>query len=242
MVAHPNDEPLLGFVWDLYVTVKEEVSTLTEILLRKHKVSCKSDATSRCGESYWGLMLKSMVVAKKILRQHPENEAASIDRSLELISRASRRVSVRVGALANETMIETLRETMNVSQEMSSAQSAISELREGLNSIQSSHLEMERNSNARYERHESLTYTFFNSINQTLQRSLSGCESQFRLGFSGMQESLQELMWYAQPTAPQLLQSAPGSISTRIPCKFNPSRCWLGSTLICESTIWTLRA
>lgn len=225
MVARPNDEPLRGFVWDLYVTVKEEVSKLTEILLRKHKVSCKSDATSRCGVSYWGLMLKSMVVAKKILRQHPENEAASIDRSLELISRASRRVSVRVSTLANETMIETLRETMNVSEEMSSTQSAISELREGLNSIQSSQLEMERNSNARYERQESLAHTFFNSINHTLQHSLSGCESQFRLGFGGMQESLQELMWYAQPTAPQLSQSALGSISTRSPCKFNPSRC-----------------
>ncbi|KAM5358870.1 hypothetical protein ACJZ2D_014929 [Fusarium nematophilum] len=191
LVARPNDERLRNFVWDLFATVKEEISKLTEILLRKHKVS----------------------LPKKILRQHPENEAASIDRSLELIGRASRRVSVRVSTLANETMIETLRETMNVGQETSRTQSAISELRERLDSVQRSQLEMERNSSARYERQESLAHTFFTSINQNLQHSLSGCESQFRLGFSGMQESLQELMWHAQPT----LQSALGNIPTQSP-------------------------
>ncbi|KAF4469538.1 hypothetical protein FALBO_3583 [Fusarium albosuccineum] len=124
-------------------------------------------------------------------------------------------VSIRVENLTNETMVETLRETRNVNQEMSKAQSAIAELRQ-------SQLEMERNSTARYEQQELLAQAFVESIDQNLQQCLGGCESQFRVGFSGMQESLQELMWYAQPLLPQLSPNTRASMMRRSPCKPKP--------------------
>lgn len=198
---------------------------LIDILLRKHKESCKTKTKScHCRAGFQGLILIFKTGPKKILRQHPENEAAVIDSSLELVSRASRRVSVRVNTLEREAMMETLRATVNVDQEMSRTQSAISELREKLDAIQNGQLEMERNSHIRYERQESLAHTFFNRINEGVQYSLDSCKSQFCTSFSGMQESLHGLIGYAQLANPRILPSAFGSSSVHTPCQLDSIR------------------
>ena len=44
--AHPKDEPLRTCVFELYLIVKEQVTKLTEVLLRKHKASCKASQDS----------------------------------------------------------------------------------------------------------------------------------------------------------------------------------------------------
>ncbi|KAF4966054.1 hypothetical protein FSARC_6254 [Fusarium sarcochroum] len=190
--AHPNDEPLRTYVFELYLTVKEQVTKLTEVLLRKHKAS----------------------LPKRLLKQHPENESAVIDTSLELITRASRRVSIRVSSLATGTMLDILKETRNISQEVSRNQLVFTKLQEGLDSIQNSQLE---NIEARYEHQELLVHAFAKSITQSLQNSLASSTSHFRQGFGGTQASLQELMWHAQPIAPQLVPDVCGFSVSRSP-------------------------
>lgn len=147
------------------------------------------------------LILTKAIVHTRIFRQHPENEGTSIEQSLELIQRASRKISSRVNILANETMIETLQQTRNANQEMTKMQSEIAGLREGLSIAQSNQLETGENETSCYERQEKLAQAFVENINQNVQRSLSVYESHFRAGFSSMQLALEELMSYPQPLA-----------------------------------------
>ncbi|KAK7427912.1 hypothetical protein QQZ08_005524 [Neonectria magnoliae] len=82
--AHPMDEQLRGFIKNLYSTLREEIPKLTTILLRQRKGS----------------------LLRRLLKQHPETEASSIDSSLETITRASHRVTTRVSILANQVMAD----------------------------------------------------------------------------------------------------------------------------------------
>ncbi|KAF7546443.1 hypothetical protein G7Z17_g8434 [Cylindrodendrum hubeiense] len=149
--AHPNDEQLRGFVENLYSTLRAEIPNLEAILLRKHKGS----------------------LTRRLLKQHPENEASTIDSSLETISRASSWVTMRVGTLANQMMVDNLKETKSVSQEMARTQAEMVKLLDSLDCIQVSQLEMEQKSIARYERHEQLIHVFSEKVFQNMQHRLT---------------------------------------------------------------------
>lgn len=115
-------------------------------------------------------------------------------------------------------MVETLREARLLSSEISRTRS---ELQQGLASIQSSQDKKELNDTARYDQLEWLCHTFVESTNMNLQRSLENCELNFRTSFSGIQDSIQELMWYAQSLSVPSL-TARGVRASRSPCKFFP--------------------
>ncbi|KAK2841625.1 hypothetical protein FQN49_006068, partial [Arthroderma sp. PD_2] len=175
--AYPNDGLLRRFVEELYQTLLDVIPKLVEVLGRKHKVS----------------------LPRRILKQHPEHEAHVIDTSLEAVSHASHRVTVRVNNLASYIAVENLRETRNVGEGVCRAQEGMGKMLDGLDSIQSSQLEMEK----RYEQQERKLHAFVESINQNLQQRLGDCEMQFRTGFFRIQDSLQGMIRYAH--SPHLL-------------------------------------
>lgn len=116
-------------------------------------------------------------------------------------------------------MVDTLRETRSVGQEMAKTQTEMVSMINGLKSIQSNQLEIEQRLTARYEKHEKLVNIFAEKVFQNLQQRLGASESQFRIGFSGIQNSLHELMNYSQyPPSPNTNFSAnAGGFGTSLP-------------------------
>lgn len=170
--ANRDDALLRTCVEELYQHVRQQTPVLVDILLRKHKGS----------------------LTRRILKQHPEVEAKAIDNALTLITRASHRVTARVGALSREVGAETLRETKNVSAEVSKTQDGVNRLLDGLESIRLAQIEAEEGQNEKYERQERLIHGFIGTINESFEKHQDDCRMHCQENYSQIQGLLQGLI------------------------------------------------
>lgn len=157
---------------ELYQALREQIPILAEVLLRKHKGS----------------------LPRRIFKQHPEVEAKAIDNALTLITRASHRVTVRVGTLSREIGAETLRETKAVSSEVSKTQDGVNSILDGLTSIRFAQAEAEKEQNEKYERQERLIHGFVGTINEGFQKHQDSCRTHCQANCAQIQELLQGLI------------------------------------------------
>lgn len=174
--AHRDDPPLRTYVEELYQTLREQIPILEEILLRKHKGS----------------------FARRILKQHPEVEAKAIDNALTLVTRASHRVTARVGTLSREVGAETLRETKALGAGVSKTQDGMNKLLDSVESVRLAQLE----SSEKYERQERLIHGFVERINDGFQRQQDDCRSHCPASCSQIQDLLQDMITCSQSTGP----------------------------------------
>ncbi|CAM1511914.1 Fc.00g094270.m01.CDS01 [Cosmosporella sp. VM-42] len=170
--VHPTDEALKTHVRDLFLTLRKEIPELRTILLRKYQES----------------------LPRHLFKQHPEGEATAITASLESIDRAARRVTSRVNALESEISVQTLRQIFSVDDAVSKSRVNLERLSDELRSLRLAQIEAEARSARRHDQVERNLHTFVESIRQAVGRQLKDCQSQFRQGFSGIQDKLLEHM------------------------------------------------
>lgn len=222
--AHRNDAALHAHVEDLYQTLRQQIPILVDILLRKHKGS----------------------LARRILKQHPEVEAKAIENGLTLITRASHRVTARVGTLSREVGAETLRETKHISADVSKTHEGVTRLLDDLDSMRLSLAEAERGQSDKYERQERLIHGFVETINKVFQQQQDDCRSHCPSSCSQIQGLLQGLINSTQSGPSPLMGYAalpaalPTTLSPALPAmhQHQPPSPWNNSLMNMSSAIY----
>ncbi|KAK0383943.1 hypothetical protein NLU13_8034 [Sarocladium strictum] len=174
--THPNDAELHSYVEELFGTLLEQIPKLVNILLRQHKGSLPS----------------------RIFKQHPEHEASIISSCVEAVSRASRRVSDRIGVLEGKVIVETLRETQSIGLKVDETSAEIHLLQRGQAQLD---LKLEEQSaRARAEIPFMINmamnpiYTELQTMRHVLMASLSD-PSWLRAGLETLQQEYAQLPW-----------------------------------------------
>ncbi|KAK7744278.1 hypothetical protein SLS62_010305 [Diatrype stigma] len=114
--THPNDKALHGHVNNLFTVLIDVTPKLIEILLRRR-------------QGNW---------ASRLLKQHPEQDASTINDCLDTVTRASRRVTDRVDVLVDKIVTKTLAETRLVSAKIEATQTDLRSMHKSICSIQTS--------------------------------------------------------------------------------------------------------
>lgn len=86
-----------------------------------------------------------------MFKQHPEQEAAAISNCADTVTRASQKVTDRVGVLLDQTVVETLRETKGITAVVEQTQFGIQGIGGRINTIQASQAQIEQRSITRDE-------------------------------------------------------------------------------------------
>jgi hypothetical protein len=136
-------------------------------------------------------------VRKRLLKQHPEHEAACIDSVLHAIERTSKKVSGRVSLLSDRATVENLKETRVLEGMVADAGTKLLELHQGIDDINSGHLEMERRRITRDEQHIQHIRGLLDTVVRQLDQRYEESTDQVRYELSGLQAAIQGLVGHA---------------------------------------------
>ncbi|KAH7375239.1 hypothetical protein B0T11DRAFT_323291 [Plectosphaerella cucumerina] len=132
---------------------------------------------------------------RRLFKQHPEAEKSRLDASLDIIDRASRRVTARAEALRGDIAAETLHETQDARNE---TRVGFDKVLEGIGSIRLAQTESEQRVADRYEQQEREIHAFFERVHSDVNRRLGDYHSEFGTGLSGLRDELKGLVAVVQ--------------------------------------------
>lgn len=124
------------------------------------------------------------------MRQHPENEAITIDECTGLVKRAARKVSDRVEVLVGRAVVDNLSETRRLGTKIDQVQGDMDRLHQGIESIESGQVRAIRGFQVRHDDRPEQ----FRQLTTTIEDKIKAIATQLRQEVAEFRGDLQRLL------------------------------------------------
>jgi hypothetical protein len=130
-----------------------------------------------------------VLVPIRLLKQHPEQESTAISNCLELVSKASKKVSVRIDILNDKIAVDTLSETKAIQRNLAKTQTGVQEIHQTLSDIQTNYTTNSKSYITKTKEHSTKLDTLKEYIDKKIQN--------VTIGLKGELQALQSLLLIA---------------------------------------------